>query len=228
MLSAYEEMGCNMSLKTHLLHSHLDFFPPNPGAVSDDHGDRFHQEMSEMERRNPNCTKRAIATAPDANNAQVLQPVDHDHPPSLEEVEDLRRCVRLKRTAENEPVAGPAQIIQQETTRRQQRVDVSHISGGKEHEWWKKIIPTSRTEQVIVADQHMVTGVNSNEFRNPHTDVRGSVKVLAQQGEENSNVIVQRKRIPSLHTMAVRLAYSRRNADNNGTNNTGARKRREG
>ncbi|KAJ4445975.1 hypothetical protein ANN_12661 [Periplaneta americana] len=68
----------------------------------------------------------------------------------------------------------------------------SYISGGKEQEWWKKIIPTSRTEQVIVTDQHMVTGANSKEFRSPHTDVRGSVKVMTQQGEDKCNMIVQR------------------------------------
>ncbi|GBP90238.1 hypothetical protein EVAR_100685_1 [Eumeta japonica] len=30
-----------MSLKIHFLHSHLDFFPQNLGAVSDEHGERF-------------------------------------------------------------------------------------------------------------------------------------------------------------------------------------------
>ncbi|KAJ4441527.1 hypothetical protein ANN_11383 [Periplaneta americana] len=147
---------------------------------------------------------------------------------------DLEFCLRnedhpefglTRRTKED---SGHISTLQREATRRQQRVDVSYISGGKEQEWWKKIIPTSRTEQVIVADQHMVTEVNSKEFRNPHTDARGSVKMMAQQGEENSNVIMQRKRIPSLHTMAVRLAHSRRNADNNGTRNTGTTKKARG
>ncbi|KAJ4434907.1 hypothetical protein ANN_23478 [Periplaneta americana] len=49
---------------------------------------------------------------PDANVVQVLKSLYHDHPPSLEEVEALRRCISRKRAAENEPVAGPAQIIQ--------------------------------------------------------------------------------------------------------------------
>ena len=47
----YRELGCNMSLKIHFLDSHLDFFPNNLGAVSDEHGERFHQEMSTMETR---------------------------------------------------------------------------------------------------------------------------------------------------------------------------------
>ena len=42
-------MGCRISLKIHFLHSHLNFFPPNLGAVSDEHGERFHQDITKME-----------------------------------------------------------------------------------------------------------------------------------------------------------------------------------
>ena len=42
-------MGCRMSLKNHFLHSYLNFFPPNLGAVSDEHGERFHQDITKME-----------------------------------------------------------------------------------------------------------------------------------------------------------------------------------
>ncbi|KAJ4449991.1 hypothetical protein ANN_01398 [Periplaneta americana] len=51
MLSAYDKMECNMSLKIHFLHSHLDFFPSNFGVVSDEHEERLHQEITEMEKR---------------------------------------------------------------------------------------------------------------------------------------------------------------------------------
>jgi len=44
-------MGCNMSLKAHFLYSHLDFFPEYLGAVSDEHRQRFHQEISTMEKQ---------------------------------------------------------------------------------------------------------------------------------------------------------------------------------
>jgi len=44
-------MGCNMSLKIHFLDSHLDFFPDNLGAVTDEHGERFHQDISTLEKR---------------------------------------------------------------------------------------------------------------------------------------------------------------------------------
>jgi hypothetical protein len=40
-----------MSLKVYFLDSHLDFFPENLGAVSDEHGERFHQDISNMENR---------------------------------------------------------------------------------------------------------------------------------------------------------------------------------
>jgi hypothetical protein len=51
LLTAYKAMGCNMSLKLHFLHSHLDFFPENLGAVFDEHGERIHQDNSKMEKR---------------------------------------------------------------------------------------------------------------------------------------------------------------------------------
>ena len=46
MLKAYEQLGACMSLKMHFLHSHLDFFLSNLGKVSDEQGERFHQDIS--------------------------------------------------------------------------------------------------------------------------------------------------------------------------------------
>jgi hypothetical protein len=46
----YKAMGCNMSLKVHFLDSHLDFFPENLGAISDEHGERFCKDISNMEK----------------------------------------------------------------------------------------------------------------------------------------------------------------------------------
>jgi hypothetical protein len=51
LLTAYKAMGCNMSLKVHFLDSHLDFFSENLGAVSDEHRERFHQDIYNMEMR---------------------------------------------------------------------------------------------------------------------------------------------------------------------------------
>jgi len=51
LLQSYQKLGCNMSLKIHFLHSNLDFFPEDCGAVSDEHGERFHQDISSMEKR---------------------------------------------------------------------------------------------------------------------------------------------------------------------------------
>ena len=58
-LQSYQKLGCNMSLKIHFLHSHWHFLPENCGAVSDEHGERFHQVISSLERRYQgkwNCT----------------------------------------------------------------------------------------------------------------------------------------------------------------------------
>ena len=51
LLTSYKAVGCNMSLKIHFLDSHLDFFTENLGEVSDIHGERFHQDISGMEKR---------------------------------------------------------------------------------------------------------------------------------------------------------------------------------
>ena len=51
LLNAQQTMGCNTPLKIHFLHSRLDFFPPNLGTVSDEHGERFHQAISTMDKR---------------------------------------------------------------------------------------------------------------------------------------------------------------------------------
>ena len=51
LLGNYHAMGCSMSLKLYFLHSHLDFFPQNLGDVSDEHGERFHQDILTMEQR---------------------------------------------------------------------------------------------------------------------------------------------------------------------------------
>jgi hypothetical protein len=51
LILSYQKLGVNMSLKIHLLHSHLDFFPENLGQVSDEQGERFHQDIATMEQR---------------------------------------------------------------------------------------------------------------------------------------------------------------------------------
>ena len=45
LLTSYKAMGCNMSLKIQFLESHLYFFPENLGEVSDEHSERFHQDI---------------------------------------------------------------------------------------------------------------------------------------------------------------------------------------
>ncbi|GBN23651.1 hypothetical protein AVEN_94470-1 [Araneus ventricosus] len=51
MLALFQDFGCNMSLNIHFLDSHLNFFPDNCGQVSDEHGERFHQDIANMEQR---------------------------------------------------------------------------------------------------------------------------------------------------------------------------------
>ncbi|GBN45666.1 hypothetical protein AVEN_147910-1 [Araneus ventricosus] len=51
MLALFQDFGCNMSLKIHFLDAHLNFFPDNCGQVSDENGERFHQDIANMEKR---------------------------------------------------------------------------------------------------------------------------------------------------------------------------------
>ncbi|GBM61358.1 hypothetical protein AVEN_112241-1 [Araneus ventricosus] len=51
MIKNFKILGCSMSLKVHFLDSHLDYFPENLGAVSEEQGERFHQDIKEIERR---------------------------------------------------------------------------------------------------------------------------------------------------------------------------------
>jgi len=44
-------MACNVSLKIHFLESNLDFFQDNLSEVSDEHGERFHQDILAMKKR---------------------------------------------------------------------------------------------------------------------------------------------------------------------------------
>ena len=51
MLKNLKSLVCLMSYKMHFLHSHLDYFPSNLGDFSEEQGERFHQNISEMENR---------------------------------------------------------------------------------------------------------------------------------------------------------------------------------
>jgi len=51
LLTSYKAMGCNISLKIHFLESHSDFFQENLCEVSDEHGERFHQDIMAKEKQ---------------------------------------------------------------------------------------------------------------------------------------------------------------------------------
>ena len=51
MLTNFKNLGTNMSIKVHFLHSHLNRFPHNLGDFSEEQGERFHQDIKVMEER---------------------------------------------------------------------------------------------------------------------------------------------------------------------------------
>jgi len=51
LLNTLQDMCGNMSIKLHFLYSHLDRFLKNLGDLSDEQGERFHQDISKIEVR---------------------------------------------------------------------------------------------------------------------------------------------------------------------------------
>jgi hypothetical protein len=50
MLEKLKVLGCLMSLKIRFFNSHLDCFPENLGAVSEEQGKRFHQATKTLRK----------------------------------------------------------------------------------------------------------------------------------------------------------------------------------
>lgn len=49
MLTAFQRINVNMSLKIHFLHFHRDKFAEQSSTESDEHGERFHQVTANLE-----------------------------------------------------------------------------------------------------------------------------------------------------------------------------------
>ena len=45
MLAWFEALGCRMNLKVHFLHAHLDYLSQNLSVMSEEHGERFNQDI---------------------------------------------------------------------------------------------------------------------------------------------------------------------------------------
>ena len=51
LVNSNGNMGCRMSMKVHMLDAHLDEFKKNLGAYSEEHSERFHQDIKDFESR---------------------------------------------------------------------------------------------------------------------------------------------------------------------------------
>jgi hypothetical protein len=51
LIQHYEVPGYKMSVKLQNFHSNLQFFTPNLGDVSEEHGERFHQDIEASDKR---------------------------------------------------------------------------------------------------------------------------------------------------------------------------------
>jgi len=45
LLNSYEKLGCNVSVKVHFLHSHVNYFPENLEAIIEEQGVSSHQDI---------------------------------------------------------------------------------------------------------------------------------------------------------------------------------------
>ena len=51
LVNSYGNMGCRLPMKVHMLDAHLDEFKENLGAYSEEHSERFHQDIQDFESR---------------------------------------------------------------------------------------------------------------------------------------------------------------------------------
>ncbi|KAI6648986.1 hypothetical protein LOD99_6869 [Oopsacas minuta] len=51
LIENYKMLVARMSIKIHFHHSHLDYFPKSLWALSEEQGERFHQDISDIEHR---------------------------------------------------------------------------------------------------------------------------------------------------------------------------------
>ena len=51
LLKSLQNIDANVSINVHFLHSRLDKYPVNCGYMSDEQGERFHQDIKTMEKR---------------------------------------------------------------------------------------------------------------------------------------------------------------------------------
>lgn len=51
MITSFQNLGCLMNLKLHFLDSHIEYFPENLGHFSEEQGERFHQDLKNVEKR---------------------------------------------------------------------------------------------------------------------------------------------------------------------------------
>ncbi|UYV62143.1 hypothetical protein LAZ67_1007985 [Cordylochernes scorpioides] len=83
LLLSYKALECNMSLKIHFLHSHLDFFPDNLGAVSDEQEDQEDQLEEDPEDDSTNFQEEDIPTErtqQPQTREEISGPITRSHP----------------------------------------------------------------------------------------------------------------------------------------------------
>jgi len=50
LLNSFEKLGCNMNVKVHFFHSHVNYFPENLEAMIEEQGESIHQDIKAIKK----------------------------------------------------------------------------------------------------------------------------------------------------------------------------------
>ncbi|GBP42315.1 Organic cation transporter protein [Eumeta japonica] len=98
MLTNFQTLGANMSIKLHYLRNHLDKFPDNLGNYSEEQGERFHQDLKVMEER---CWIAGVDTNVSAaawDSADIISAIPKRSPNALD------NCYMYTNSSQNETI----------------------------------------------------------------------------------------------------------------------------
>lgn len=103
-----------MSIKMHVLYSHLEVFKSNMGSYSEEQGERFHQDLQNFERRYQRPPKLYERTEEDDRNEKL----------AIQNANDLPKASRYKVTNKAAVDNFYAQIMNQLTEDQVRRANL--------------------------------------------------------------------------------------------------------
>ena len=78
LLKSLQNIGANISIKVHSLHSQLDKFPDNCSNVRDEQGEKFHQDIKTIEEHNQRWWDKQMMVDYSWSIKRGLNNIEHD------------------------------------------------------------------------------------------------------------------------------------------------------